>query len=154
MPALRARPDVLPWPGVAVSFFFPLVAQARRGKRALLASPRTRMPPPGPASLMPAPIRCERRAGPWNFARDGIVAACSAALKELADDRDHSDHQQQKLFLLVAARLAALQNGRIGICRGGSAGRRPEQPSRVVAAGAVDPRAVPHSSGHQNLGYS
>src|SRR5215469_12192398 len=121
MPALRARPDVLAWPGVAVSVF-PLVIQARREKRALLASPQTRMRPPG----SPSPIGCECSAGRWNFARDGIVAACSAAVKELADDRDHSDHQQQELFLLVAARLAALQNGRIGVCRGSSAGRRPK----------------------------
>src|SRR5271165_4058633 len=75
-------------------------------------------------------------------------------VKELADDRDHSYHQQQELFLVVASRLAAMQNGRLKIRRRGGAGGRPGEPCRVIAAVAINPRAVPHASGHQDLGYA
>src|SRR6516225_12464131 len=70
------------------------------------------------------------------------------------DDRDHSDDQQQELFILVTARLVAVQNGRLEICRRSGAGRRSDKPCRIVAAVALDPRAVPEAPGHLDLGYS
>src|SRR6516162_7737415 len=70
------------------------------------------------------------------------------------DDRDHSDDQQQELFILVTSRLVAVQDGRLEICRRSGAGRRSDKPRRIVAAVTLDPGAVPEAPGHPDLGYS
>ena len=57
--------------------------------------------------------------------------------------RGHAHHQQPELRLLVAARLAALQDRRPGIRRGDGRGGRSLDAGRAAAAVALVPGAVP-----------
>src|SRR3546814_19473933 len=64
-----------------------------------------------------------------------------------ADGEAHTHDQQQELFLLVHARLAALQDGRAGVRRGTDAEQRPVDARRAAAPYAVVPRSAAPARG-------
>src|SRR5215467_3587130 len=74
--------------------------------------------------------------------------------RALADAKGHPHHLEQKLLVLVPARIPAVQARRPRLRRGGGVARRSLDSRRALAALALVPGAVAHARRGQSLGYT